>query len=166
MTRGRWLAAAAVLAAAGLALPACGTGVPVDELAVTGAWARPTPAGAANGVVYFSIASPDDDTIVGVSVPTDVAGDAAVHDSAGEGDDEGGGHEGHRGGSADMAGMTEQGRVELPADTTVTFAPGGLHVMLTDLPEPLAVGDRFDLTLELANAGPFTTEVVVAQNQP
>ena len=163
MRRATGPVATAVLVATGVALASCG-GASVDELAVTGAWARPTPAGATNGVVYFSVASPDDDAIVGVSVPIDIAGAAAVHESTGgEG---GGGHEGHGGGDAPMVGMAEQGRVELPAGDTVTFAPGGLHVMLTDLPEPLTVGERFTVTLELERAGPVEAEVVVAENAP
>ena len=37
--------------------------------------------------------------------------------------------------------------IELPAGKTVELKPGGLHVMLMDLKQPLAAGDSVALTL-------------------
>lgn len=37
--------------------------------------------------------------------------------------------------------------VPVPAGATVTLAPGGLHLMLMDLPEKLAAGDVIDLVM-------------------
>ena len=59
-----------LLAAAALLFTACGsesTAAPVTQLTATGAWARTTPPGATNGVVYVQVASPTDDAIVGAA---------------------------------------------------------------------------------------------------
>jgi copper(I)-binding protein len=59
--------------------------------------------------------------------------------------------------------MERQDLVGIPANGVVDFAPGGLHVMLTDLVNDLKVGDTFDLTLEFQRAGDITVEVEVKQ---
>ena len=62
---------ALVLAAAVLAGCGSSDGTRVSTITVTGAWARPTPPGATNGVVYFDVVSPVDDELTAVSVPAD-----------------------------------------------------------------------------------------------
>jgi copper(I)-binding protein len=54
----------------------------------------------------------------------------------------------------------------LTADETVSFEPGGYHVMLLDLAEPLELGDEIDVTLEFAEAGSMTVTVEVAESAP
>jgi copper(I)-binding protein len=56
--------------------------------------------------------------------------------------------------------------LELTAGETVTFEPGSYHVMLLDLVEPLEVGDEVEVTLEFAEADPYTTTVEVAESAP
>jgi copper(I)-binding protein len=51
--------------------------------------------------------------------------------------------------------------VSIPAGKTVTFAPGGYHIMLTGLKQPLIAGQSFPLTVTFAHAGPVTVEVKV-----
>jgi periplasmic copper chaperone A len=147
---------------AGVVLTGCG-GASIDQLTVSAAWARPTPEGATNGVVYFTIASPVDDSITDVEVSADIAGAATVHDSVEGGAD--GDHESHGGGGGAVT-MTEAGRVDVGAGDTVTFEPGGLHVMLTELPDRLVEGDRFPITIVMDRAGRVDIEVVVADNPP
>lgn len=43
---------------------------------------------------------------------------------------------------AGVARMVEQARIEIAPGATVTFEPGGLHVMFMGLAQPLAEGDR------------------------
>lgn len=57
--------------------------------------------------------------------------------------------------------MEMQDEVALPAGQTVEFAPGGLHIMLMGLSEPLAEGTTFPLTLTLEKAGEITVNVNV-----
>lgn len=54
----------------------------------------------------------------------------------------------------------------LPADETVSLEPGGYHVMLLDLVEPLETGDEFELTLDFENADDVTVTVTVAETAP
>ncbi|MDJ0769060.1 MAG: copper chaperone PCu(A)C [Ilumatobacter sp.] len=54
----------------------------------------------------------------------------------------------------------------LTADETVSLEPGGYHVMLIDLVEPLELGDEIELTLEFAEAGETTLTVEVAETAP
>jgi copper(I)-binding protein len=87
-----------------------------------------------------------DDTLVSVSSP--IAARTTIHRT--ETDDAG------------RSTMTEQEDLPVPADSEVTFAPGGLHVMLTGITKDLQVGDEVALTLTFEHAGPVeaTAEVV------
>lgn len=46
---------------------------------------------------------------------------------------------------------------------TVTFAPGGLHVMFMGIEEPLAIGDRLPATLVFADGARAEVEFVVEE---
>ncbi len=54
-------------------------------------------------------------------------------------------------------------RLELPADEEVALEPGGYHVMLIDLVEPLVAGETFELSLQFENAGEQTITVEVRE---
>jgi hypothetical protein len=58
------------------------------------------------------------------------------------------------------------GGIQLTADETVAFEPGGYHVMLLDLAAPLEVGDEFDVTLEFADSDDVTITVPVEETAP
>ena len=175
------LFAAAALAAGGLA--SCGDDAQEssDSVTITGAWARTSPSMVTVGASYFQITSPVDDRLVAVSVDPSIAGMVEIHEtvpaeggegmshgdggdmSHGEGDDMSHGGEGMAHGDEGMA-MTMRemaGGLPLPAGETVVLAPGGYHLMLMGLVEPLTVGSQIELVLNLENAGevPLTVEV-------
>jgi copper(I)-binding protein len=54
----------------------------------------------------------------------------------------------------------------LPAGETVSLAPGGYHIMLLDLVEPLETGDEFEVTLDFENADDVTLTVTVSETAP
>jgi copper(I)-binding protein len=54
--------------------------------------------------------------------------------------------------------------VDLPAGQKVTLKPGGMHIMLVGLRQPLKQGDSFPLTLSFEKAG--RKEVTVAIQGP
>ncbi|MEO1531250.1 MAG: copper chaperone PCu(A)C [Pseudomonadota bacterium] len=62
--------------------------------------------------------------------------------------------------------MVKQDAVPIPAGETLSFEPGGYHVMLFDAVEQLAEGDRFPLELVFENAGAVTVELVVKRRAP
>lgn len=128
-------------------LAACGSdsGQTEGSIEVTDA-VVPFPPNPRQAAVYFTIenGSGTDDALVEAS--STVAGTAVIHRSMTEGG---------------MASMDEQATVDVPAGETVTFEPGGLHVMLTELEGPLDVGDTFDVQLTFAEAGQQTVPVEV-----
>lgn len=164
-----------------LVLAACGGG---DGVTVDDAWARTSAAGQTNGAVYFDLTVDADDMLLGASVPADVAVRAEIHEVVPADDDmdgmDGDDIDDMSGDAMDamdgMDGMSEmdgamtmrqiEGGLALTAGETVTFEPGGYHVMLFDLADPLAAGEEIDVTLELAEAGPTTVTVEVAETAP
>ncbi|MGN6694436.1 MAG: copper chaperone PCu(A)C [Aquihabitans sp.] len=88
-----------------------------------------------------------DDTLLSVSSP--VAARTTIHRT--ETDDAG------------RSTMTEQEDLPVPADSEVTFAPGGLHVMLSGITKDLEVGDEVALTLTFEHAGPVEATAKVVE---
>jgi hypothetical protein len=59
--------------------------------------------------------------------------------------------------------MEHQNSIPVPANGSVEFKPGGLHVMLINLNQDLKTGDRFQITLQFQNAGELTIEAQVQE---
>jgi copper(I)-binding protein len=161
-TPARRRAAAPVVAATLFGLAACGSDEPT-ELATNGAWARPTPTGATNGVVYLTLTTDIDDTLVAATVPADVAAEAELHQTIVEG---GGSHSHGGGGGGESMAMGEVEGLDVAAGDELVFEPGGNHVMLVDLADELVLGEEFVLTLTLASGRTLDVRVVVADNPP
>ncbi|RMF42189.1 MAG: copper chaperone PCu(A)C [Anaerolineae bacterium] len=126
-------------------LAACGG--QSGTLTVHDAWARPAEQGQ-NSAVYFVIENPAAaDTLQGVS--SDVAEAVEMHRSVMADDG--------------TMRMEHQMSVPVPAKGSLEFKPGGYHVMLINLKQPLAVGDTFQVVLHLQNAGDIPVEVTVHQ---
>ena len=171
----------AVLAIASFALAACGGD---DPITIEGQWARTSPAMASMGAAYMSISASEGDQLVGVSVPASVAAraethemvpaDTAMNDSMDmSATDDGMDHSMDDSmdddeTAMDMGAMVMQQimALDLPAGETVNLEPGGYHVMLIDLAEPLVEGESFEVTLDFAEAEDLTVEVVVRTEAP
>ena len=158
----------AAVGAATLVLASCGsddttssdtstsTGDTSESLSVSDAWARSTPEDAERTAIYLTVESHEDDTIIGASVPGDIAAEAELHEPATEGMDEGMDDE-HGGGAITMRAVDQ-----IPvAKGTTTLEPGGYHLMLMGLVEPLIDGETFDLTLDLEHGSPLSVTVTV-----
>jgi len=65
------------------------------------------------------------------------------------------------GGMGGMMQMRQVPSIAVPAGTTVTLEPGGLHIMLLDLAAPLTAGQTFDMTLEFASGERLVVPVSV-----
>lgn len=183
-----------LLPIAALALAACGSDDD-GSISIEGAWARTSAEGQTTGAIYFEITSDEADTLVAASVPASVAAEAQIHevvpadmgeesstDSMGMDDESSADHGTMDDGSMDDESSTEGGMdmggdmamtmreladgLPLPAGETITLQPGGYHVMLLDLAEPLAVGDEIELTLDFATADDMTLTVEVAASAP
>ena len=177
----RLLAAAAFLLAPA-ALVACGdddadTASADGGLTIEDPWARTSAGSQANGAAYMVITGGDeDDRLVAASVPTEVAASTEVHETVaadGESEMEMEGSEGEsememegsEGDMEGMAGMTmrEVEGIDIPAGGTVNLEPGGYHIMMLDLTEPLENGQTFELTLTFEMAGEQTVTVEVRE---
>ena len=131
--------------ATGLAMLALAVSVEAAGLEVRDAWARATPPGAGVAAVYLTIVGGDvADRLV--AAKTDRAAMTQVH-AVTESDG--------------MARMREAGGVDVPPHASVTFAPGGLHLMLMNLVAPLVAGQSFVVTLTFERSGTRDVDVAV-----
>lgn len=110
-------------------------------------WSRELPAVSTNGAAYFTAMNKGkrDGRIVGASSPLAKRVEFHIHKMEG-----------------DLMKMRKvEGGVPVPSGESVTFEPGGLHVMLIDLSQPLQAGMTFPLTLEFKDGGSIDVEVNV-----
>jgi len=120
-------------------------------LEVGAAWSRPAPKGG-TGVVYLELrGSPDaSDRLEGFGF--DGAARAEMHRTV------------RRGDLMSMEPIPEG--LDIPAGAQLSFAPGGLHVMLLDLAAPLTAGNTFTVTVHLAHSGDLVVPVPVRSLLP
>jgi copper(I)-binding protein len=63
----------------------------------------------------------------------------------------------------DVASMQHINSVEIPGGGMVKFEPGGYHLMLIDLQQPLAAGNEIEISLIFENAGQITITAEVTE---
>ena len=142
---------APILAAALLALTACspnasGSGA-AASVQVSGAICRPTPVGRQTTGCYLTLTASAADTLMSVASPA--ANIGQIHESRIE---------------SNMMMMRElREGLPLPAGEAVALAPGGNHVMLLGVKEPLVAGGTVALVLTFANSDPVEVTATVGQ---
>lgn len=114
---------------------------------VTQAWVRATVPGQPVGAAYMKISSSTDATLIKVETP--VAKAVEFHNMR------------HENGVMQMRAL---GSVNIAAGTTVDLAPGGMHLMLTDLKKPLIAGET--IQLKMTFVGTVNTETVIVVELP
>ena len=114
-------------------------------LMASSAWSRPTVSAAMAGVVYVTITDSGAPTRL-VSVSTPIAAQAQMHQSR------------MQNGMMDMLPIRF---LPVAAGSPIKFSPGGYHIMLVGLTQPLSAGETFPLTLTFANGTQVTTTVTV-----
>ncbi|MDQ0512854.1 copper chaperone PCu(A)C [Ancylobacter amanitiformis] len=119
--------------------PAFAHGFKIGELEIGHPWARMTPAGAKVGGGYLSIENEGKEADTLVSVTAEAAGHVEIHEMA------------VKDGIMTMRLLPDG--IAIPAGGEVKLAPGGYHLMLMDLKQPLKEGDSFKGTLTFAKAG-------------
>jgi copper(I)-binding protein len=102
------------------------------DLTVSRPWARATVGVSRPAAVYLTIRNIGKQADELTAASTSVAGRAEIHQSQKVGD---------------VMKMSAMPTVPVGAGQTVTFAPGGYHIMLIDLKQPLKEGGQFPLTL-------------------
>ncbi len=145
-----------------------------DAITIEGAWARTSPMMADTGAAYLTITSAADDALLSASADASIAGKVELHETRMvEGD------AGMTATTMEGAETTESGdtmapamemvpvdTIDLPAGEAVALAPGGLHIMLLDLPAPLELDQTFTLTLTFEDAGTRDVQVTVRDDAP
>lgn len=136
-----------ILAAITLVAAACGG----DEgIEIGDPWARTSASMQNAGAVYMTISAGDEgDTLMGASVESSVAAMAQIHETSMADD-----------GSGSMM-MQEVPSISVPSGGEVSLEPGGFHVMLMQLAEPLVAGNEFTVTLMFEKAGEVEVDVTV-----
>jgi copper(I)-binding protein len=120
-----------------------------SRIMVMNLWAPPSLAGARNGAAYFMLMNHGETADRLISLSTPVAGKAEIHrDEVTNG----------------VMRMRPTGPLTLEPGEMITLKPGGFHVMLLDLKEPLKAGGHFPLTLTFEKAGEMTLEATVTKS--
>jgi periplasmic copper chaperone A len=116
------------------------------DIAVNDAFARASTGAAKVGAAFMTLRNSGAmaDALVGVKSP--VAARAELHTHIEDGG---------------IMRMRQVDAIDVPARGSVSLQPGGLHIMLIDLKQPLKQGEAFPLTLTFAKAGTMTIEVPV-----
>ena len=130
-----------------LGAPAHAQEVKAGDLVITQAWSRATPGGAkiAGGFLTIENKGAAPDRLIGGS--GDIAGKVEIHEMA------------MNNGVMTMRPLDKGLAIE--PGKTVKLAPGGYHLMLMDLKNPLKQGDKVPLTLEFEKAGKVTLSLDV-----
>lgn len=127
------------------------TGAPAQPvLQIEAPVVTPTPGGRNVSAGYLRIVNSGGapDRLVAVTSPA--AGRVDIHET--------------RQGAGGVVQMFPIASVPIPADGAVTFAPGGLHLMLMDLHAPLAEGARVRLSFDFERADTIELEAQVARH--
>ncbi|MCP5158184.1 MAG: copper chaperone PCu(A)C [Gammaproteobacteria bacterium] len=117
-----------------------------ETIQVTESWARESPPTVTNGAVYMTLTntgSKNDRLLAGAG---EIAEAIELHTHI---------MENH------VAKMRQVTSIEIDAGKPTLLQPGGLHIMLIGLKNPLTVGQTFPLTLRFEKAGEIVTQVTV-----
>lgn len=136
----------AAIAAQSAIAPALAHDYEVSGLGISYPWARATAPRAPTGGVFMTIENIGDtaDRLIGASSP--IAEHTDIHNTV---NDDG------------VMRMRPVDAIEVPIAGSAELAPGGYHIMLIGLTEPLKKGSRIPVTLEFENAGTVDVEVTV-----
>lgn len=132
---------------AGATLLAAAHEFKLGDLVIDHPWSRATPGGAKVGGGYMTVTNKGSAPDRLIAAATAVADHVEIHEMAM---------------GNNVMTMRKLGNgVAVPPGKTVTFAPGGYHLMLMGLKKPLKEGDRVKATLTFEKAGPIEVTINV-----
>ncbi|MGM0953653.1 MAG: copper chaperone PCu(A)C [Pseudomonadota bacterium] len=151
MNRFHTLASAFVLSFSSLLTPAMAADHEHAEqrasVQVENPWSRPTPPGTPMGVGYMTISNHGDQDIRLVAAESPRAGHVSIHETIMKDDV--------------MRMQSVKGGLRIPAGESVKFKPMSYHLMLEQLKQPLAEGEKIPVTLDFEGADHISVELVV-----
>jgi copper(I)-binding protein len=140
-----------LLGALSIATPALSHEFNFGPLHIGHPYARSTPAAAKTGAAYLRVTNKSnaEDRLLRASTPAAAA--VELHGMRMDGN---------------IMRMRPVEAIDIPPGGAVKLEPGGLHLMLHELRQPLKKGDRFPLTLSFEKAGDVKVEIVVEDAAP
>ena len=137
----------AILVALGTVDGAAAGETKIGAVTVGDAWARATAPSQQVGAAYLTLSNAGTaaDRLIAATSPVAERVELHTHTIDAQG----------------VARMRQVDAIEVEAGAEVALAPGGLHIMLIGLTQPLAPDTTFPLTLRFADAGEVTVEVAV-----
>ena len=121
-----------------------------DTLIISDAWVRATPPGKMMTAGYASLENVSKDVITITGVSAEIAGHTSLHETRIE---------------RDRSTMRPVAQLSIKAGESVSLKPGGLHIMLMKLSEPLSDGQNIDICLELENNDSLCSAFSVARHR-
>jgi periplasmic copper chaperone A len=118
------------------------------DIQVRHPWSRATPPGAQVAVGYMEIRNNGAQPERLVAASTAVAKRVEMHITQRDGE---------------VMRMRQVKDFEIPARERVTLRPGGSHLMLVDLTQPLKKGERFTMRLRFERAGELDIELEIQE---
>ncbi|HEX6860908.1 MAG TPA: copper chaperone PCu(A)C [Caulobacteraceae bacterium] len=138
-------------AALAIAAPALAHAYKLGALSIGHPWSRPAAAGM-NGVGYLTVTNAGKTADVLLKIETPIAERTELHESS------------MAGGVMRMAPLPKG--LPIPAGATVALKPGGAHLMLLKLKQPLKAGDKVPATLVFEKAGRVEVSFAVQAQPP
>lgn len=119
------------------------------ELHIQHPWSRALPPVAPTGAAYMVIENRGETTDTLKQASTPIAGYTELHEHVHQGD---------------LMKMQRIDSLDIAPGEQVEFSPGGYHVMLFELKEPLVAGNTYPMTLTFEHAGEIEIEVHVSKD--
>ena len=116
------------------------------QVRIDDAWARATAPGAKVGAGYMKISSTVADRLIGAASPAAARVEMHVTEKKG-----------------DVLRMREVKAYQIPVGGVFELSPGGAHLMLVDLVQPLKKGERISMKLRFERAGEMEVEFEVQE---
>lgn len=114
---------------------------------VSESWVALPPDAASVAAGYMKLSNTGENDLALISASSDCCDVVELHEHVMDGD---------------KMSMRQTNRVSLPANKMVAFKPGGLHLMLIGLKQPLKEGEKVEITLGFEDASqivqPFTVK--------
>lgn len=146
---GNWPRAVSLLGAALILITGSGLGAQAP-LTVTGAWVREPVPGRPQTAAYAIVENTGSNDVQIVAAAADLAGTVEIHEMVRSGD---------------MMKMAPVKGVTVPAKGKVELKPGGLHVMLFELKQPVKDGDTVLLTFTTSSGATVQAAAPVRKAQ-
>ena len=135
-----------LLLALGILFPATAVAQDTGAIRIEQPWARASIIASRPAAAYLTVINESEEPVRIIGFEAPVANQAEPHRMVAE--------------DGRMT-MRPAGVLDVPAGERVVFEPGGLHLMLMGLAEPLREGETFPLTLRLEDGAPVTVTVPV-----